>query len=126
MSYIAPFKNSHSHVLVKLQNSACFLNYKFIFKNIIYNPHLSDSTSLLAKRDGLSNTHTKNLLTFSDDDRDCVATLQLPFIRYRQGKLVHADLKTCHRGNSAVCILNLHTVRTPGGGTDGQGHKERM
>lgn len=84
---------------------------------------------LLARRDGLSNTltHTHtNLLTFSDDDRDCVATLQLPFIRYRQGELVHADLKTCNRGNSAVCILDLHTVGTPGGGTDGQRHKERM
>lgn len=58
-------------------------------------------------------THTH---TFSDDDRDSVATLQLPLISYCQGELVHANLETCHRGNSTVCILDLHTIRTPGGG----------
>lgn len=74
-----------------------------------------------------TDTHTHiNLLTFSDDDRDSVATLQLPVISYRQGELVRADLKTYHRGNGTVCILNLHTIRTPGGGTDGQEQKERM
>lgn len=63
------------------------------------------------------------ILTFSGDDRDSVATLQLPLISNRQGEFVRADLKTRHGGNSAVCILNLHTVRTPGGAADG--HRRR-
>lgn len=77
------------------------------------------------EKDYSTHTHTHtHLLTFSDDDRDCVATLQLPLISYCQGKLVRADLQTCHRGNSTVCILDLHTIGTPGGGTDGQKERE--
>lgn len=61
-------------------------------------------------------THTP---TFSDDDCDSVGALQLPLIRYRQRELVLADLKPRHRGNSTVCILQLHAVRAPDGRTDG-------
>lgn len=56
--------------------------------------------------------------TFSDDDRDSVSALQLPLIHYREGELVLADLQARHRGNSAVCILNLYINRTTGGATD--------
>lgn len=66
-------------------------------------------------------THNPQL-TFPDNDCDSVATLQLPVIGYRQGEFVRADLQTHHRGNSTVCIFNLHTLRTSRGGADGQKH----
>lgn len=62
-------------------------------------------------------------LTFPDDDRDGVATLQLPLISNCQGELVRADLQTRHRGNGTVCIFNLHTLRTSKGGRKGQKKK---
>lgn len=60
------------------------------------------------------------LFTFSHNDRDRVATLQLPLVGDRQGELVRPDLEARRCGNSAVCIFNLHAVGTPGGGADGE------
>lgn len=64
-------------------------------------------------------------LTFPDNDRNGVATLQLPLISNCQGELVRADLQTRHHGNSTVCIFNLHTLRTPKGGRNGQKHVKK-
>lgn len=62
-----------------------------------------------------SDLHHTLLLTFPHDDRHRVAVLQVPLIRHRQRERVRADLQACYCGNSTVCILNLHTIRTTGG-----------
>lgn len=46
--------------------------------------------------------------------------LQLPLVGHCQGELVYADLETRHRGDVTVCIFDLHTVGTTGGGTEGE------
>lgn len=60
--------------------------------------------------------HGKNPLTFSDNNRDRVAALQLPLVGDRQGELVRSNLEARRCGNGTVCIFNLHAIGTPGGG----------
>lgn len=59
-------------------------------------------------------------LTFSNNDRHCVAVLQVPVIRHCQHERVRADLQTRYRGNGTVCVLDLYTIRTTGDRGRGQ------
>ena len=65
------------------------------------------------KKTHAPHTQTERTVTLSDDDCDRFGARQIPLVRHGQAELVLAHLQPRHRGNGAVGVLDLHSVRSP-------------